>query len=49
MRLASHHKMFEEQMRMLEQQQAQELLDLPVDNNGNCYGLTSIYRASHIS
>jgi hypothetical protein len=33
--LASHRKMFEEQMRTLEQQQAQELLDLPVDNNGN--------------
>jgi hypothetical protein len=27
--------MFEEQMRMLEQQQAQELLNLPVDSNGN--------------
>ena len=27
--------MFEEQMRVLEQQQAQELLSLPVDSNGN--------------
>jgi hypothetical protein len=28
-------KMFEEQMRALEQQQAQELLSIPVDSNGN--------------
>ena len=27
--------MFEEQMRALEQQQAQELLNIPVDSNGN--------------
>jgi hypothetical protein len=33
--LALHRKMFEEQMHTLEQQQAQELLDLPVDNNRN--------------
>ena len=30
-----HRKMFEEQMRALEQQQAQELLSIPVDSNGN--------------
>jgi hypothetical protein len=32
---ALHRKMFEEQMRALEQQQQQELLSIPVDNNGN--------------
>ena len=32
---ALHRKMFEEQMRALEQQQAQELLNIPVDSNGN--------------
>lgn len=32
---ALHRKLFEEQMRMLEQQQAQELLNIPVDGNGN--------------
>ncbi|KAF8499091.1 ARM repeat-containing protein [Russula emetica] len=30
-----HRRMFEEQMRALEQQQAQELLNIPVDSNGN--------------
>ena len=30
-----HRKMFEEQMRALEQQQAQELLSIPVESNGN--------------
>jgi hypothetical protein len=30
-----HRKMFEEQMRVLEQQQAQELLSIPVEGNGN--------------
>jgi hypothetical protein len=32
---ALHRKMFEEQMRALEQQQAQELLSIPPDGNGN--------------
>jgi hypothetical protein len=32
---ALHRKMFEEQMRALEQQQQQELLSIPVDSNGN--------------
>ncbi|KAI0271616.1 armadillo-type protein [Gloeopeniophorella convolvens] len=32
---ALHRKMFEDQMRALEQQQAQELLTIPVDSNGN--------------
>lgn len=32
---ALHRKMFEDQMRMLEQQQAQELLSIPVEGNGN--------------
>jgi hypothetical protein len=32
---ALHRKMFEEQMRALEQQQAQELLNIPADGNGN--------------
>jgi hypothetical protein len=30
-----HRKMFEDQMRVLEQQQAQELLSIPVEGNGN--------------
>ncbi|KAI0296693.1 armadillo-type protein [Russula brevipes] len=32
---ALHRKMFEDQMRVLEQQQAQELLNIPVEGNGN--------------
>ncbi|KAI0307498.1 armadillo-type protein [Multifurca ochricompacta] len=32
---ALHRRMFEEQMRVLEQQQAQELLSIPVESNGN--------------
>lgn len=32
---ALHRKLFEEQMRMLEHQQAQELLTIPVEGNGN--------------